>query len=148
MVPTCCLFTLIEPVIVYFSSTATEIIPLFLPTVRDFSSKVPFSFIFCDFSSTVLSNCSRCIFCFNRTCDPGTCDQEEEPLITPGREREDSTNFYRERLRPEVQLLTILNTIFHAKGITHSATRGKLYPFHISCLELCIPFTPCKCIVV
>ena len=53
-----------------------------------------------------------------------------------------STNVYTGRLRPEVQPLTLLYTIFHEKG-----TPFVWYPFHIPCLELCIPFNCCKCTV-
>ena len=48
-----------------------------------------------------------------------------------------STNVYLGRLRPEVQTITLLCTIFHEKG----------YRFHIPCLRLCIPFNCCKCTV-
>ena len=57
--------------------------------------------------------------------------------------------FYTGRLRPEVQPRT-LYTIFHGKGIpfVHLLLIDKWYPFHIPCLELCIPFNCCNCTVV
>ena len=50
------------------------------------------------------------------------------------------------RLRPEVQPLTLLyNAIFQEKGTPFVYLLW--YPFHIPCLELCIPFNCCKCTV-
>ena len=57
-----------------------------------------------------------------------------------------STNVYTWRLRPEVQPLTLLYTIFHEKSKPFFLPSfDKWYPFHIPCLELCIPLNFCKC---
>ena len=57
--------------------------------------------------------------------------------------------FIRGGLRPEVQPLTLLYTIFHEKGIRFRVLSiDKWYPFHIPCLALCIYFNCCKCTVV
>ena len=43
---------------------------------------------------------------------------------------------------------TLLYTIFHEKGTSFVIPSiDRWYPFHIPCLELCIPFNCCKCIV-
>ena len=47
-----------------------------------------------------------------------------------------TTNFHTGRLGPYLQART--DTIFTQKW----------YPFHIPCLELCTPFTCCKCTVI
>ena len=58
-----------------------------------------------------------------------------------------STSFYTRRLRPEVQPLTPLYTIFHEKSTRFVYLL--LYIFYrIPCLELCILFNCCKCTVV
>ena len=56
-----------------------------------------------------------------------------------------STNVYTRRLRPEVQPLTLLYTIFMKKVplfVYVLLTNGT--PFHTPSLELCIPFNCCK----
>ena len=57
-----------------------------------------------------------------------------------------STNVYTGRLRPEVQPLTLLYTIFQEKGTVpfRIPCIDKWYPFHIPCLELYILFNCCK----
>ena len=51
------------------------------------------------------------------------------------------------RLRPEVQPFTLLYIIFHqqAAPFVHLLLIDKWDPFHIPCIELCIPFNCCKC---
>ena len=78
--------------------------------------------------------------------------------------REDSTNVYTGRLRPEVQPLTLLYTIFQEKGtpfvyplMPYSWDRMDRFSFstvmeyvlsrkiaNLPCLLLCIPFNLCK----
>jgi len=71
-------------------------------------------------------------------------DDDDEMMMTlPRRGRGGggySTNVYTGRLRPEVQPLTLLYTIFHEKS-----TPFVWYPSHIPCLELCTPSNCCKC---
>ena len=57
-----------------------------------------------------------------------------------------STHFYAGRLRPGVQPLTLLYTIFHEKGtpFVYLLLTIKWYLFHIPCLEFYIPFNCCK----
>ena len=52
-----------------------------------------------------------------------------------------STKFYTGEAPSEVQPLTLIYTIFDRKGISFIPSIHKWYPFHIPCLELCIPFT-------
>ena len=52
-----------------------------------------------------------------------------------------SRKFNAGTLRPKVQHLNILYTIFYRKGILRIPSIDKWYPFHIPSLELCIPFT-------
>ena len=61
-----------------------------------------------------------------------------------------STNVYTERLRPEVQTITLLRTIFHKKGtpfIYLLLTNGTPFTYTVPCLRLCIPFHCYKCTV-
>lgn len=57
-------------------------------------------------------------------------------IATPATGRGHTTKFHTGRLCPYLQTLT--GTIFTQKW----------YPFHIPCLELCTPFTCCKCTVL
>ena len=53
-----------------------------------------------------------------------------------------SRKFNTGTLRPKVQSLNILYTIFYRKGALRiPASIDKWYPFHKPSLELCIPFT-------
>ena len=56
-----------------------------------------------------------------------------------------STNVCTGRVCPRVQPLTLLCTIFHDKVPFCIPSNDKWYPFHIPCLELCTPFSCCKC---
>ena len=51
------------------------------------------------------------------------------------------------RLRPEVQPLTLLYTIFDRKGTPSYTFYWHWYPFHNPSLELCILLNCCKCTV-
>ena len=55
-----------------------------------------------------------------------------------------STKFYTGRLRPEVQPLTLLYTLYHPSY----TFCWQWYPFHMPSLELCIPLNCCKCTVI
>ena len=58
-----------------------------------------------------------------------------------------STKFYKGRLCPEVQPLTLLYTISGRKGTPSYTFCWKWYLFHMRSLELCIPLNCCKCTV-
>ena len=57
-----------------------------------------------------------------------------------------SIKLYTWRLRPEVQPLSLLPTIFDKKRTPpfHIPYNDKWYSFHIPSLQLCIPFNSCK----
>ena len=61
--------------------------------------------------------------------------------------RGSSTKFYTGRLRPEVQPLNLLCTIFNRKGTPSYTFYWQWYLFHMPSLEHCIPLSCCICTV-
>ena len=77
-------------------------------------------------------------------CNP----REEISHFHPG-EGGGGVNIFTERLRSEVQPVTLFAYFFFTKKVPFCVPSiDKYYSFHIPCLELCIPFYCCKCTVI